>query len=105
MLDHISVKGARANNLKNIDVDLPLGRMICVTGVSGSGKSSLINEVFYKALAMELNGAKRRPGKFRAIEGLEYVDKVIGIDQSPIGKTPRSTPATATGLLQVLRPL
>ena len=101
----LRIVGAAENNLRNINVDIPLGRMVCVTGVSGSGKSSLINEVFYKALAMELNGAKRRPGKFKAIEGLEYVDKVIGIDQAPIGRTPRSNPATYTGLFGDIREL
>ena len=99
----LRIVGAAENNLRNINVDIPLGRMVCVTGVSGSGKSSLINEVFYKALAMELNGAKRRPGKFKAIEGLEYVDKVIGIDQAPIGRTPRSNPATYTGVFTDIR--
>ena len=99
----LRIVGAAENNLRNINVDIPLGQMVCVTGVSGSGKSSLINEVFYKALAMELNGAKRRPGKFKAIEGLEYVDKVIGIDQAPIGRTPRSNPATYTGVFTDIR--
>ncbi|WP_394963115.1 excinuclease ABC subunit UvrA [Candidatus Allofournierella excrementigallinarum] len=101
--NRLRIVGAAENNLRNINVDIPLGRMVCVTGVSGSGKSSLINEVFYKALAMELNGAKRRPGKFKAIEGLEYVDKVIGIDQAPIGRTPRSNPATYTGVFTDIR--
>ena len=101
----LTVKGARENNLRNIDVKFPLGEFVCVTGISGSGKSSLINEILYKTLACELNGARSRAGKCDGVEGLEFVDKVIGIDQSPIGKTPRSTPATATGLLQVLRPL
>ena len=94
----LRIVGAAENNLKNVNVDIPLGKMICVTGVSGSGKSSLINEIFYKALAMELNGAKRRPGKYKEIKGLENVDKVIGIDQAPIGRTPRSNPATYTGV-------
>ena len=99
----LRIVGASENNLKNITVDIPLGKMVCVTGVSGSGKSSLINEIFYKALAMELNGAKHRPGKFKAIKGLEYVDKVIGIDQAPIGRTPRSNPATYTGVFTDIR--
>ena len=99
----LRIVGAAENNLRNINVDIPLGRMVCVTGVSGSGKSSLINEVFYKALAMELNGAKRRPGKYKEIKGLENVDKVIGIDQAPIGRTPRSNPATYTGVFTDIR--
>lgn len=99
------IRGATQNNLKNIDVAFPLGTMTCVTGVSGSGKSSLINEILYKKLAAELNGAKMRPGKFSDLEGLEYVDKVIGIDQSPIGRTPRSNPATYTGVFSDIRTL
>lgn len=99
------IRGARENNLKNVDVTLPLGALTCVTGVSGSGKSSLINEVLYKALASELNHAKTRPGKHDKIEGLEFVDKVINIDQSPIGRTPRSNPATYTGVFGEIRNL
>ena len=99
----LRIVGAAENNLKNVTVDIPLGKMVCVTGVSGSGKSSLINEIFYKALAMELNGAKHRPGKFKEIKGLEHVDKVIGIDQAPIGRTPRSNPATYTGVFTDIR--
>ena len=97
------IRGARENNLKNVDATLPLGALTCVTGVSGSGKSSLINEVLYKALASELNHAKTRPGKHDKIEGLEFVDKVINIDQSPIGRTPRSNPATYTGVFSEIR--
>ena len=97
--------GAQENNLKNIDVEIPLGAFTCVTGVSGSGKSSLINEILYKKLASELNRAKTHPGKFRAIEGMEYVDKIIAIDQSPIGRTPRSNPATYTGVFNDIREL
>ena len=99
------VRGAAENNLKNIDVEFPLGIMTCVTGVSGSGKSSLVNEILYKTLAAELNRAKIKPGKHSAIEGLEYLDKVINIDQSPIGRTPRSNPATYTGLFTDIREL
>ena len=100
---YLTIRGACENNLKNLTVSIPLGVMTCVTGVSGSGKSSLINEVVYKALAAELNGAKTRPGKHSSIEGLEYLDKVINIDQSPIGRTPRSNPATYTGVFGDIR--
>lgn len=102
--DHkLIIKGAAENNLKNIDVEIPLGVFTCVTGVSGSGKSSLINEILYKRLARELNRAKTRPGKHEAMLGLEKLDKVINIDQSPIGRTPRSNPATYTGLFDMIR--
>ena len=101
----LKILGAKENNLKNIDVEIPLGVMTCVTGVSGSGKSSLVNEILYKALAKELNRARTIPGKHTRIEGLEQVDKVINIDQSPIGRTPRSNPATYTGVFDLIRDL
>ena len=101
----ITVKGARQNNLKNIDVPFPLGVMTCVTGVSGSGKSSLVNEILYKHLAKELNRARVKAGEHDGIDGLEQLDKVINIDQSPIGRTPRSNPATYTGVFDMIRDL
>lgn len=99
------IRGAKENNLRNIDVEFPLGKLICVTGVSGSGKSSLVNEILYKTLAAEKNRAKLRAGRSDGIEGLEYVDKVIAIDQSPIGRSPRSNPATYTGAFNDIRDL
>ena len=99
----LKIKGAAENNLKNIDVEIPLGVFTCVTGVSGSGKSSLINEILYKRLAHDLNRARTIPGKHEAIKGLENLDKVIAIDQSPIGRTPRSNPATYTGAFDLIR--
>ena len=101
----LTVKGAAEHNLKNIDVRIPLGVLTCVTGVSGSGKSSLVNEILYKHLAKKLNRAKTRPGRFESMEGLEQLDKIIMIDQSPIGRTPRSNPATYTGLFDLIRRL
>ena len=101
----LTVRGARENNLKNIDVKIPLGVMTCVTGVSGSGKSSLVNEILYKALAKKLNRARTIPGKHDKIEGTELLDKIIAIDQSPIGRTPRSNPATYTGAFDLIRDL
>ena len=101
----LTVLGAKENNLKNIDVEFPLGVMTCVTGVSGSGKSSLVNEILYKRLARDLNRARCVPGKHKGIEGIEQLDKVIDIDQSPIGRTPRSNPATYTGVFDMIRDL
>lgn len=101
----LEIKGAAENNLKNINVKIPLGTFTCITGVSGSGKSSLVNEILYKALANELNGAKKVPGKYKKIIGSENLDKIIDIDQSPIGRTPRSNPATYTGLFGDIRNL
>jgi excinuclease ABC subunit A len=99
----LTIKGARENNLKNIDVHIPLGKFVCVTGVSGSGKSSLINEVLYKRLARLFYQAKERPGECDGITGTEHIDKVVNIDQSPIGRTPRSNPATYTGTFTPIR--
>ncbi|MEG2897923.1 MAG: excinuclease ABC subunit UvrA [Eubacterium sp.] len=101
----ISVKGATENNLKNLNVDFPLGKFICVTGVSGSGKSTLVNEVLYKGVAQKLYHSFKKPGKVKKIEGIDQVDKVINIDQSPIGRTPRSNPATYTGVFDLIRDL
>ena len=101
----LEIKGMRENNLKNVNVKIPLGTFTCVTGVSGSGKSSFVNEILYKTLANELNHAKQHPGKFKEIKGYEALDKVIDIDQSPIGRTPRSNPATYTGLFMDIREL
>ena len=102
---YLTIKGARENNLKNIDVQIPLGVLTCITGVSGSGKSSLTNEILYKHLARDLNRARCIPGKHDGIDGLEQLDKVIDIDQSPIGRTPRSNPATYTGVFDMIRDL
>ena len=99
------MKGATQNNLKNINVKFPLGQFICVTGVSGSGKSTLVNEVLYKSIAKELNGSNIKAGKCKEVKGLENIDKIINIDQSPIGRTPRSNPATYTGVFDYIRDL
>ena len=99
----IEVKGATEHNLKNVNVKFPLGQFICVTGVSGSGKSTLVNEVLYKTIAKELNGSNEKPGKCKEITGLDNIDKIINIDQSPIGRTPRSNPATYTGVFDIIR--
>ncbi|MBU5460902.1 excinuclease ABC subunit UvrA [Anaerostipes sp. MSJ-23] len=101
----LKVIGAQENNLKNIDVEIPLGVFTCITGVSGSGKSSLVNQILYKRLAKELNRAKTKPGKHKEIEGFDQLDKIIAIDQSPIGRTPRSNPATYTGVFDQIREL
>ncbi len=103
--NYLEIKGARENNLKNINVKIPLGKFICVTGVSGSGKSTLVNEILYKSLAQKLNRAKIKPGAHKEIKGLELLDKVIDIDQAPIGRTPRSNPATYTGVFDDIRDL
>ena len=102
---YLTIRGAKENNLKNIDVQIPLGVMTCITGVSGSGKSSLTNEILYKRLAKELNRAHKVPGKHDDIEGMDQLDKIIDIDQSPIGRTPRSNPATYTGVFDMIRDL
>ena len=103
--EFLTVRGAAENNLRHIDVSVPLGTFTCVTGVSGSGKSSLVNEIIFKRLGADLNRMKARPGRHDAIEGEEFLDKVVGIDQSPIGRTPRSNPATYTGLFNEIRNL
>ena len=103
--DTIKIVGARENNLKNLDVDIPLGKFVCVTGVSGSGKSTLINEILYKGISQKLYRSLKKPGKYTSIEGVEFIDKVIDIDQSPIGRTPRSNPATYTGVFDLVRDL
>ena len=99
----IEVKGATEHNLKNIDVKFPLGQFVCVTGVSGSGKSTLVNEILYKTIARDLNGSNEKPGRCKEVKGLENIDKIINIDQSPIGRTPRSNPATYTGVFDFIR--
>lgn len=99
----IEVKGATEHNLKNINVKFPLGQFVCVTGVSGSGKSTLVNEILYKTIARELNGSNEKPGKCKEIKGIDNIDKIINIDQSPIGRTPRSNPATYTGVFDFIR--
>ncbi len=101
----IRIEGARENNLKNVDVEVPLGMLVCITGVSGSGKSTLINDILYKKAALDLYGSHDRPGKVDAVRGLNYIDKVVDIDQSPIGRTPRSNPATYTGTFTPIREL
>src|SRR4030066_781792 len=102
---HLKIIGAREHNLKNVNVDIPLGKFVCVTGVSGSGKSTLMEDILHRALANYFYRAKEKPGKFARIEGLEYIDKIVDIDQSPIGRTPRSNPATYTGAFSYIREL
>jgi len=102
---HLTIVGARANNLKDLTVDIPLGKLVCITGVSGSGKSTLMVDVLYQALAQSLHGAHTNPGEHERIDGLEHIDKIINIDQSPIGRTPRSNPGTYTGLFDEIRKL
>ena len=102
---HLRIVGAKANNLKNLDVNIPLGKLVCITGVSGSGKSTLMIDVLYQALSRDLNGARAQPGEYERIEGIEDLDKVINIDQSPIGRTPRSNPSTYTGMFDEIRKL
>ncbi|EKC66454.1 excinuclease ABC, A subunit, partial [human gut metagenome] len=101
----IEVVGATEHNLKNITVKFPLGQFICVTGVSGSGKSTLVNEILYKTIARDLNGSNEKPGKCKQVKGLHNIDKIVNIDQSPIGRTPRSNPATYTGVFDMIRDL
>ncbi|MBL8157701.1 MAG: ATP-binding cassette domain-containing protein, partial [Anaerolineae bacterium] len=101
----IQVRGAKENNLKNIDVDIPLGKMVCITGVSGSGKSTLMLDILYTRLAQVINGSKERPGAHDTIEGIQHIDKIINIDQSPIGRTPRSNPGTYTKMFDAIRTL
>jgi excinuclease ABC subunit A len=102
---HLTIVGARANNLKNINVEIPLGKLVCITGVSGSGKSTLMSDILYNALVARLHGAHTQPGEHKCIEGIEHLDKIINIDQSPIGRTPRSNPGTYTGLFDEIRKL
>ncbi len=102
---HLTIFGARANNLKDIDIEIPLGKLVCITGVSGSGKSTLMSEILYNALAARLHGARTQPGEHERIEGVELLDKIINIDQSPIGRTPRSNPGTYTGMFDEIRKL
>ncbi len=102
---YLKVIGAKEHNLKNVNVDIPLGKLVCVTGVSGSGKSTLVEEIIYKSLAQKINAAKDKPGLVKKIEGIEHIDKIIVVDQSPIGRTPRSNPATYTGVFGDIRDL
>ena len=105
MVKHLTIVGARSNNLKNLNVEIPLGKLVCITGVSGSGKSTLMVDVLYSALARELNRAHTQPGEYDRIEGIDQLDKIINIDQSPIGRTPRSNPGTYSGLFDEIRSL